>query len=178
MKKGYIIEGVIVVVLIGVGFYLYKQGMALLNYCFNIDWKKTKVNKVSKDGLDMILGIDIKNNSDITINVTGYKFDILINGKKVGEVVNKDDFKWLPRSLSTLYVKIIVDFKQLISNKVLTTDLLTKLIFDQKNVIITTKGSISVGIFGMNLKDYPIEVSSSLAEYTAPSTNTEVVVCK
>ncbi len=180
MNKRYIIIITIIILFLGgIAFYLYKQGMALLNYCFVINWKKTKINKLSKDGLDVILGIDIKNNSDITINVTGYKFDILINNKKVGQVINKDDFKWQPKSLSTLYVKILVDFKQLIKDKVLSTDLLTKLVLDQKNVIINVKGNISVGIFGYNLKDYPIEVPSSLADYMAPSTSTAPEqVCK
>jgi LEA14-like dessication related protein len=179
MKRWQIILLVSIIVIAGVGFYLYKQGMALLNYCFNIDWKKTKVNKISKDGLDVVLGIDIKNNSDITINVTGYKFDILVNGKKVGQVVNKDDFKWLPKSLSTLYVKVIVDFKELVKNKVLSGDLIAKLLLDQSKVIITIKGDVSVGLFGVNLKNYPVEVSSSLADYMAPSTNPEAeTVCK
>ncbi len=160
-----------------VAMFIYKQGMLLMNYCFVINWSKTKVNKIDKNGLDLILSIDIKNNSDLKITVTGYKFSVYINNKEVSLVVNNDTFAWNPNALSTLNVKILVDFKKLIKDKAITPDLLAKILFDKKNVLIKTEGTISLEAYGADIKDFPIKITESLASYMAPSSEPQAV-CK
>ncbi len=157
--------------------FMYKQGMLLMKYCFALNWSKTKVNKIGANGIDIVLGIDIKNNSDLLITVAGYKFIIYINGKEVSQVVNNDKFNWEPHKLSTLNVKILIDLNKLLKDKVITTDLITKILFDKSSVIIKAEGAISLEAYGADIKDFPISISNSLASYMAPSQEPQTV-CK
>ncbi len=177
MKKYIIIAVIVIALLVGMGFIAKKQFDKAMKYCYNYNIKKSKVGKVSATALVIDFAIDFKNNSDISATLDGYKFDVLINNIKVGDVSSNKDTPLAANSMTTVMVPINVNPSALLSKKLINADTVKNIISDKSKVIMTIKGVMSGGAVGLKIKDMPIEISMSLAEMLAPSTE-PTVECK
>lgn len=175
MKKWIIIALIIVALLGTIAYIGKKQVDKAMKYCYNYNIKKSKINKISSSGIDISAAIDFKNTSDITFNVDGYSLDILVNGSKISEVKSnaKSDIK--ANAFTTILVPIRLDLS---GTKALSfTSLIKNIATDRSKIIFTIKGKVSGGAFGVKVRDFPLEISMTLAEMMEPSTEPETV-CK
>lgn len=169
MKKSIIIGIVVLVLLIGAGYFAKKQMDKAMKYCYVYNFKKSRVIKASATALDIDFAVDFKNNSDIEAQIDGYKFDVLINGIKVSEVKTNTVAKIAANAFTTIVVPIKVNPTSLLSKKLINQETIKNFISDKSKIKIGIKGSVSGGALGVKVKDMPIEVSYTLAEMMKPS---------
>ena len=170
MKKTIIIVAIVIAILLGAGYFAKKQMDKAMKYCYNYNIKKSKVGKVSATSLVIDFAIDFKNSSDITATLDGYKFEVIINNIKVGEVSSTKGFYLTANTITTIVVPINVNPSALLSKKLINADTIKNIISDKSKVNLTIKGSVTGGAIGLQIKDMPIEFSMSLAEIMAPTT--------
>lgn len=169
MKK-YIIISVIVILLATVAYFGYKQYTKAMNYCYNYNIKKSKVNSITSSMIDIDFAVDFKNNSDLEIKLQGYNFDILLNGVKVSQVSSTEPTSLKSNTFTTIIVPIKISITSLLSKNLINLQTAKDLISDRSKIIITIKGMVSGGLLGLSVKNMPLEIPYSLAEMMAPTT--------
>jgi LEA14-like dessication related protein len=177
MKKGIIIAIVVIALLVGMGVFAKKQLDKAMSYCYNYNIKKSKVGKISATGIDINFAIDFKNNSDIEAQIDGYSFSILINGTEVSKVASTTKGKLKAKAFSTFIIPININPTALMSKKLINADTLKNIALDRTKVTITVKGVVSFSALGVSISGQPVEISYTLAELMAPSTE-PATVCK
>jgi LEA14-like dessication related protein len=168
MKK-VVIFSAIIAGLAGIGYGLYrfykKQIDLALSYCYKISG--AKFNTVTKNRINLDLMVKILNNSAFQADLTGYDFDVFINGKFIAKIAGSKAQSIASKGVSELGLNI--DFNP---DKVFNADDLMKLITwyftDKANVVIQVRGSFSVRLNFIKVSEYPIDVKMSLADITAP----------
>lgn len=169
MKKTVIIVLIIVILFLGVGYLAKKQLNKAKKFCYNYNIQKSKVNTMSASELSLDFAIDFKNTSDIAVNIDGYKIDVLLNGKKISEVVSTTKTTIEATKFTTIIVPIRVLVKDLLSKNIIDGDVVRNILIDKSKVIIGIQGTISAGALGVSVKDLPIELSYSLKDMLEPS---------
>jgi len=174
MKKWVIIL-IIVVALLGTLAYIGKKQVdKAMKYCYNYNIKKSKIKTVNSKTIDIEFALDFKNNSDIEAQVDGYRFDVLLNDVKISEVKSNSPVNIKPNAFTTIVVPINVSISSLLSNKLINSDTVKNLLIDRSKIMIKIIGEVSGGALGLKIKAMPLELSYSLAEMMAPSTEPAV----
>jgi len=171
--KRYIIIAIVVIVLAG-AYFGYIQYIKAMNYCYNINAKKTKVNNIGIKSISIDFAIDFKNNSDLEANIDGYQFDILLNGIKVSGATSNTQVIMKPNSLTTIIIPININPESLLSKQLVNLKTLSDIVSNRSNVIIAVNGSVSGGVLGIKVKQLPIQLSYSLAELLTPNTTPKI----
>ncbi len=174
MKKIIIIVVIIIALLAVGGYFTKKQFDQAMKYCYNYNIKKSKVNRATTTALDIDFALDFKNNSDIEAEIDEYNFDVLLNGVKISDVISKIPVKVKAKAFTTITIPIRVSISSLLSKNILNLNTVKNLVGDRSKIIITVKGLVSGGALGLKLSKMPLEISYSLADMMAPSTEPEV----
>ncbi len=177
MKKGIIIIVIIISLIVVAGYFAKKQFDKVMKYCYNYNIKQSKINKISSSIIDIDFALDFKNNSDLEAQIDGYNFDILLNDVKISHVSSSAPVKIKSKAFTTITIPIKVNVTSLLSKNLLNLETAKNLISDRSKIMIGIKGVVSAGALGLKVKDMPIEISMSLTEMMAPSTE-PTVECK
>ncbi len=114
--------------------------------------------------------MDFKNKSDFDLIVSGYSFDIQVNGSSVATVkhlsqqlVKSNDFSVLNLDIEFNPIDVFKDNKGKLVR--FAVDIAT----NKKNIVFKIIGVISGGALGVTAKDIPVEMTLTLAEIMSPS---------
>jgi len=168
-KKGIILLGVLAGIgAIGYGMYIWfnKQIEGAMNYCY----KFSKINIISlkKERIAFTLNVKVKQNSDIRLTLTGYEFDVLINGRKIIKLSEDREIEILPKAVSNFTTT--VDFNP--SNMFNIADLISLVYYgtmERDKFIIEIVGKLNVKANFLEIKDLPMNIKMTLAEIMAPA---------
>tara|TARA_R110000822_G_scaffold214257_3_gene349340 strand:- start:229 stop:711 length:483 start_codon:yes stop_codon:yes gene_type:complete len=150
MKKLYIAIGLGA---LAFGFYSYYTNQFDILYNFKYKLKKIKILSSTFSKINLQLTYEVVNESAISVTITQYNFDILINGDKVGNVKNSTLNQFLQkdggRSIFTIDVGIS-------TANFLMSNVSLGLIEDFKNSTITLDGNFGIkkGLFSWNKLPY------------------------
>jgi LEA14-like dessication related protein len=125
-------------------FYVSKIAKRLQD--FQLNFKKVKVTKFTKDALDFNVYFDYVNKSEININLASQEYDVYINGVYITTMSNYAENVLRAKSTSPLGFNVKLDLPKL-DQKIRTSyfDMIT----DPKSVLIKIdmKFKARVGIF-------------------------------
>lgn len=163
-----------IIVILAVGAviaFLAIQAKKLMNYCFTLANKKTKVYEASVNSLEIDYFIRFKNTSNIDVEVDSYDFNIDMNGIKIANV--KSNTKQIVKAGQFTDFKISIDaspkeiFK---SDKNKLLEIGKYFITDKSKIVFNTVGTVTAGALGVKAKNVPVSVPYTLKEMLEPST--------
>lgn len=171
MKTGTKIITVLVLTGLLVGFiYIRVQIAKLKDYCVKL--KGFRFTNASLTDVGINFKLFFKNKSKLEIQLASYDFDLLINNIKVGRLNNSLMQTIAPQATSEINFNLSFNPKKFFN----VGDALTFInntMFDKSKIMIQAKGSFNGKLFNtFELVNYPIEMSSSLAELLKPSEET------
>lgn len=158
MKKVLIIAGII-----GVGalaWYLHRQANLLMQYCFN--FTGYKIITLNRDRITIEIELQVRNKSDLDITISGYNFEVFLNGAYVTQIGSQKPQKIAKNSFSTLV--LVIDVEPRKNKQLANWDTLSRILLDFKNTRVRIKGSISATALGISAKDINVDVESKLKE--------------
>lgn len=159
MKRVLIIAGIIAGIG-GLAWYLHRQANLLMQYCFN--FTGYKILELNRDIISIEVKLQMKNKSDLEVTISGYEFDVYLNGAYVTKVSSNKMQKVAKRDFSTIVLKIDVEPRK---NKELANwDTLSRILLDFKNTRVKIKGSVSATALGISAKDIPVSLEMKLKE--------------
>ena len=154
--------------LLGIGIYaFYKRQIALVtNFCYklaNLKFINLKIDQVTLD-----LTVKFKNQSDISVGLSSYNFDVYINGNFITNISSTSDAVILANAVSSLVVRI--DFNpSSVFDLQGAGKLLYQALTDKSNFIIEIKGTVSAKINFVKINNFPLDINMCLADILAPS---------
>lgn len=149
----------ILLALSGFGFYVYRQQQLLRK--IEVEYDGAKIVSFGWTNTVVDLYLKFINLSDIDINVTGYRFQIFVNGKHISDVVSTDKGLIKPRGESVIAMRFNFSPVQVLKN-VLSKDVLAALLVDYSKVTVQVKGKIDINHRGIDIKDIDVNISDTL----------------
>lgn len=121
----------------------------------NIEYRVigAKIKKINKNGIDISIILDVDNTSDVDVTITGYDFDVMIDGRVIGNVRDSKNQYVKARGSSTVAINSHIPFKG---------NLALKEILDLTSKFLTDKDSIRLGYVGS------IKVKQSFINFSIP----------
>jgi len=165
MTRGNVLITIAIVVFLLVSIWLYKQGKALMNYCYNINFHQSRFG-IKGNVLTMKTVLEFGNQSNTDVHVNGYEFNLFINNKHISTIKDKGKQILKARSLSPFVIETNVDFRNLQKISVLQ---LASLMTPSDKDVIKCEGWVGVGLFGISIKKIPISVTFTTKELLSGS---------
>lgn len=141
----------------GIGYALYnyfnKQLKLALDWDFKI--KDLKVNEFSGRGADLTLLVSVLNKSAFALTVKNYDIDVIYEGVKIGNAVNKNPFVIQAESWFDVPTKAFIEFsgaKGILDDLAITLLKNEQLLFDVKGKMNVVFGNIPKEVI-FNVKD-------------------------
>jgi LEA14-like dessication related protein len=145
------------------GYIVITEQIRLLkSYCYRI--KNVKVRTANKDLIEFQMDLMFKNQSDVDVDIKGYKFDILIDSIHVGFVESKTAQIIKAKTVSLFSITVKVLPKEVFRDLVQIIGLLAKFATNPNSIVVTIKGNITAKHSIIMVKDLPIEMSMTIAE--------------
>ncbi len=157
MKKILIISGVVALV----GFIAYKainQYKLLMKYCFNLG--DYRLNAISRDQINFEVDLEIKNNSDLTLEMLSYNLYVYLNGIKAAVVSSDKHQSLLPNQFSTLVLNVNINPQDIKEFQDLAV--LGNILLDFKNTKIRVTGGIAAKVSGIKVQGIPVNVETTM----------------
>ena len=160
----------------GTVFYFMRQAELLKKTCFN--FKSAQVIKIGLLSTVVKVDLEIKNKSEIPIEVTGLDLDVAINGMQVSKIKNAYS-KTLAANSSTIF-PVVVEFSpkniaKSVKDSVKAAANIQSILAmatSPQSVIFSFKGTMSVKSAYIVVSSLPIETSATLKELRTPSKET------
>jgi LEA14-like dessication related protein len=166
--------GVGLLIVGGVGGYLYNQYRKLTDFCVKMLISKVKVNALGITKIDITLPLQLENKSDITATVDGYVFDILVNENKVSTAYSNEFIEISPKGYSVVEINIVFNPLQILQIGLANV---ADLLNNRERVKIKITGNL-IGLKSViKLKKLPITYETDLKELTT-DTGTDESTCK
>ncbi len=173
----YIVFGfAILAPLLFMGFSIYNQYNKAMDFCFNtVGWRPVTF---SRRRMAFEVDLEIKNKSDLDVDITDYDLDVYIDGNyavKVKSPVDKQtgkpkSQKLPPRGFGT--ITMLIDFNpDEVFKSVNKMDVITGIIFDPASVKIRFKGVFSVKVSGLGIDNFPYDGQYTLKDMIPDSEN-------
>ena len=165
MKKFFLGIGIltgIAVIGLGMAKLLKEQVRLMFSYCYRI--KNVVIRSFKKDNVDLRLDFLLRNQSDITLDILSYDFDVYLEGIKVGKL--KDDnanIVWKARDISLIGANINFNPSTVFNASNLTT-LLAKAGFNYKQLGIRMNGIVSVKHGFIKAKNIPLDMTMTIED--------------
>lgn len=164
-----IISGVAVLLSVA-GIMLYRQYKKLLNYCYKV--KSFKILSIEKYKFHFKIGLMVRNNSDINIQVSGYDFKLYLCDNYVADL--KSNVQQVLNKKSSSMIEIEASFNP---TRVLDASKITTLVMyavtDKSKFKIQLKGSVNVKTGIISLTGLPVDYVDDLANILTPSEPTD-----
>lgn len=151
----------------GTYFYVKRQYDLLFEYCYKLT--SVQVVQFALSNIKMKIGLAVKNNADIDININGYNFKVYVNDKYVCDF--KSNVKeLLPANQVVQLNSVIAEFNPTqVVNAAFAVSLLSYYLTDKNKINLKIDGyaSASHGIFAIS--NLPMTFEYTLAELLTPS---------
>jgi LEA14-like dessication related protein len=108
MKNKAILIGIIGAVGIA-AFLVYRQFRKLMDY--KLSFRSVKVKKINMQSIDLTLGLNFENKSDIQVVLASQQYDVFINNVKLTTLKNDKDVLISPKSVSPITFDVSVGSK-------------------------------------------------------------------
>ncbi len=161
MKIKWLVIGGLTLALGLAGYYFYKQYQILKEFPYRPVGYRIK--KVALKSVIVEVDIEVGNESELDITITGYNINTSVNGVNIGVLASKLS-QFIPAKGSGI-VTLSVQFDP--TNVLKTTFSLSNLnqIFNQKDqMVFAFTGFMSSTISGVTVKNLPIDIKTSLAD--------------
>lgn len=142
---------------LSLGGIVIMYGIRQLYLLYNIKFKVKNVDikNVSLNSVNIILYVAIGNKSDISANITGQHYSILLNGVLISTLENKDMVHINSNGKTLIPINVNFSPSKIIGN--------INLLDIMKNTL-SIKGFFSVKIGAIDLNNYPIDLTYTLQE--------------
>lgn len=177
---GLFLSGFALLAMGGIG--LYHQYNLLMDYCFNpVGYK---IISLSHEKFTFEVDLQIKNKSSIDVSITGYDFNISVDGQPATRVKSKTDSVTggpMNQKLSANDFSILTMVVEFDPRKVFTAigniTEITKIIAHPETMMIGFNGKVSIEVEGISVKDYNYIDQYSLKDMI-PDKNNPSPPCK
>jgi LEA14-like dessication related protein len=170
-NKGLIVYGGAVLLVAGVGIYLYKQYSLLMDGFIN-GFKVISgaiIKKLSANEISFTLIYKVTNKGDLGVTVTNQKYSVYINNTQVSTITNSQPLKIKGGSTTSFPLNVDINPQEDLS-KVLNLDTLLMGISNKNSIVFKISGVFSFSAGILKLKDFPFEETFTLADLTAKKT--------
>lgn len=157
MKKLLILLGLAVA---GGAAYSYRQAKLLMDY--SVGYVNYKIISKTIKRITIQLKLKIENKSDIKIIVTGFDFNIYLNGIYTTRVKSSEEQVISANDFSI--ITLLVDVEPLKNKKLASWNFLQKALSDILGIKIKTEGTLSIKAFGVSVKDQPLTIEMPLRD--------------
>jgi|ERR1035437_2629100 LEA14-like dessication related protein len=169
MKTSYkVIIGLLSAGVIGTGIYLWNQYQVLykaINDAFTKKPSIGKLNDISLTNIDIVLVYNISNQGILSAVVTNQNYDVTINGKSVSSIKNNTPVNLKAKGISQFPLTVVLNPENLL--KIGFNNLKSILVpSERKNFVIRIKGSFSYNAGILSGKNYPLDITFTLADLT------------
>ena len=148
----------------GVAYGLYSFYLKQLEILENLNYslKKIRVGNISLDSTEINLTLEVVNNSDISITITNYYFDVFVNNIFVGVVKSGNINQQLKGlgGISTFNVTVKIKNSALIG-----TNLISGLRENLKNSTIRLKGVYGLKKGFIRFKDLQVDETLKVKDF-------------
>lgn len=157
---------------LGVGMYYHfkNQFDKALKYCYKFEGYDFV--EISEDGIILDLFLKFQNKSDIDIILTGYKFDIIVNGKYVGNIQNKVQELIKANDISNITARLTFNPKNFFKFQDILK-LIAYTVSAKHKFKIRITGGINVQSNFITIKNIPVEYNTNLKELTDDKSESE-----
>jgi len=147
----------------GAGLLIVIYGIQQLVTLYHSTYKviRTKVNKLSLTAMDIILYLQITNNSDISAQIHNEFFEVFINDKKVSEIKSSDLVHINSNGNTVLPIPIKINADQLLK---VAANNISNILNDKSKIRLEIKGYLSLTAGAISLKNYPVDVNYTLQD--------------
>jgi len=146
----------------GVYFNLKKQLELALNYCYKI--KSFKFNSLTKNNIDITIGLLLRNQSVFSVELENYFFNIYINGRFIASVQSNKKQLIQAEGVSPLVINLAFNPSTKFSTEEVAKLLIYGLV-DRDKFKIKLDGYVSVNHAGIiKAKELPVELDYTLKE--------------
>lgn len=115
--------------------------------------------------------VDIVSKLPVDVTITGYNFDILINGNQIITITSNQ--RQLLKSGQTSRLVLRSEFSPLkLTGNVFNISLLKSIIDNKKQSTLTTVGAVDIEAVGLSVKQIPVDETLTFEEITTPVTTT------
>ena len=148
---------------LGLGSFLYYRRQLALLYNFKWNVEDVKVKKLSLSDTQLIVTMGIVNDADISFTLTGYNFDISIDGKTIANISNKDINVIIPRNSKPASINFLVSMNP---KEMGLKNIVSQLLRTSTRTDIKIKGTTSVKMGLFTFRKFPIEVDYMIEDFT------------
>lgn len=150
--------------LLGLGYGIYQYYMTQASILENLDYKilRVKVIGANLQRVEIQLDLEITNDSNISVTITDYYFDVMLNGQKVGEIRNASINQILNNNggKSFFPLNIVIN-----TSSFLKSNLVLGLVESIKDSTITYKGYFGIKKGFIKFKNIPLNETLKLREF-------------
>lgn len=162
------------IILVGT-FILITTAVVYGAVTINDNIKRLKATKVDFGGVKMLgtdiakkqvgiaVTLNITNTSDIDIHINGYKLDIYINGTFVAPILSKQKQTIKAAAVSPISFNVYFSPDNLKTQGITINTILTSLA-NIASMKIKIDGYLSVGILGIDISNYPVQLEETLSD--------------
>jgi len=163
-----------IIALTGAGLYFRRQIGLLLDFCYKI----TDFNVIyfNNTGISFSLKLNVRNQSNIIINVSKYNFNIFLNRIQLATVTGTIQQALYNDSVSPFLLNISVKWKDLSIPLTEIIQLVAYYLTNKNKLIFKITGALSVKAFYIPVKDHNVTMQYTLAELLTP--NASLSTCK
>ena len=137
----------------------------LLNFCYKING--FRINSITKDGVDFDLKLLFENKSNIQATIIDYNLDVSINDFALGTVNNTTNTIVKANSVSNLLINVNLKPQKKLEKLV---NIVFLWVTNKKgDLILKVKGTATIEIYGIRVKNAQIDINNTFAELLAPS---------
>jgi len=146
--------------------YFRNQFKKLADSCYTV--VGGIIHNISLNDVKISLIFQIKNNSDISVNVENVEFKIFVNNLFVTKILKKQKQKLLSHSSVTFNLDVQFSPQDLMRAGLASIE---SLIVDRSKLVIGIKGNFDAELGIVKIKQYQFDEKISLKELLKPSEN-------
>jgi LEA14-like dessication related protein len=144
-----------------VGYSIYKQVMLLEE--MDVNFAGISILPPQGEDAGLSIKLSLTNKSKLTINVNQINCDVYLNDKYVSKVLQNTNQNVAPLSTSQVQFDVYFNVSDVISNAVDLSSL------NLNSIILKVVGYASCSVDGINIKNYPVNYTSSIGDLVGNS---------
>lgn len=163
----------IILLIAGVGYYVFANVSNALNYCYRI--VGFKVKNISSKSIDFALNLAFYNPSELSANIESYDLQVFVNDIKLANIRQNVAKTIKPNNITYVDIPVSIVPSEMGDNLFLKAlGVISKYTSDRSGVVITISGNYTVKVGFIRFSNRPISISMSLKEIEEPSTNSDI----
>lgn len=152
--------GLLGLVVIGVGTYLYRQSKLLA--AFDYDFKTLTYLGSNNNVADLQAVINFTNKADFDITITGYNLDILVENRVIGRAIMKNTNLVIPAKQSS-NIPFLAKADTSLTLTLGVSSLIDYFV-DETQSTAAIKGTVGIKTGIVSIDNYPVDISTTTGE--------------